>query len=181
MAVTAIYNSNPTSTTTSDLSVAGSLILTTAASKVIPGATSLLLRNNADSASNIAITDAGVVTTRGNLVAPAVQAPAYLTTASADGAITIPTANQTIYVTKAGVCAMTIVDPTATTHDGVTLTFMSTTANAHTLSNAAGSGFNAGGGATDIGTYGGAKGDNIVITAYQGKWYVVSKVNVTLA
>ena len=76
---------------------------------------------------------------------------------------------------------MTIADPTATTHDGLTLTFISTTAQAHTLSNAAGSGFNAGGAASDIGTFGGAIGDNIVITAYQGKWLVVSKTNVTLA
>lgn len=103
------------------------------------------------------------------------------TTVTADGAISVPTANTTYYITKAGVAAMTIVDPTATTHDGLTLTFVATTANAHTLSNAAGSGFNDGGAASDIGTYGGAKGDNIIITAYQGKWYVKSKVNVTLA
>lgn len=100
---------------------------------------------------------------------------------SADGAITIPSGSTSYMITKAGVAAMTIVDPTSGTHDGLRLTFMATTANAHTLSNAAGSGFNAGGAASDVGTYGGAKGDNIIIEAYQGKWYVVSKVNVTLA
>lgn len=100
---------------------------------------------------------------------------------TADGAITIPSGNKTFAITKAGVAAMTLANPTATTHDGLRLTFISTTAQAHTLSNAAGAGFNDGGAASDIGTFGGAKGDNIVVEAYQGKWYVVSKVNVTLA
>lgn len=96
-------------------------------------------------------------------------------------AITIPAFSQTIDITAAGVSAMTLANPTATVHDGVRLTFLSTTANAHTLSNAAGAGFNGGGAATDVGTFGGAKGDNIIVEAYQGVWYVVSKTNVTLA
>lgn len=102
---------------------------------------------------------------------------------TADGAITVPTVNKSYFITKAGVAAMTIADPTATTHDGVRLTFISTTANAHTLSNAAGSGFfSSGGGSKDIGTFGGAIGDGIVIEAYQGKWYIVpgGSLNVTL-
>ena len=99
---------------------------------------------------------------------------------TADGAISVPTVNTTYFITKAGVAAMTLVDPTATTHDGLKLTFISATANAHTLSNAAGSGFNAGGSGADVGTFGGAKGDNIVIRAYQGDWYVETKTNVTL-
>lgn len=100
---------------------------------------------------------------------------------TADGAISVPSGNVTYMITKAGVAAMTLVNPTATTHDGLRLTFMATTANAHTLDNSAGAGFNDGGAGSDVGTFGGAKGDNIVIEAYQGKWYVVSKVNVTLA
>ena len=115
------------------------------------------------------------------LTVTTLNAMSKLLALSANGAVSIPTANTTYYITKAGVAAMTLVDPTATTHDGLTLTFISTTAQAHTLSNAAGSGFNAGGAASDIGTFGGAIGDNIVITAYQGKWLVVSKTNVTLA
>ena len=99
---------------------------------------------------------------------------------SADGAIAVPAASRSYFITKAGVAAMTIVNPTATTHDGIRLTFISTTAQAHTLDNSAGAGFNDGGAGADVGTFGGAKGDNIVIEAYQGKWYVVSKVNVTL-
>jgi len=99
---------------------------------------------------------------------------------TADGAIAIPLEDTTYYCTKAGVAAMTIVDPTPGTHDGLILRFIATTANANTLSNAAGSGFNAGGASKDIGTFGGAIGDGITITAYGGKWLVVSSVNVTL-
>jgi hypothetical protein len=97
----------------------------------------------------------------------------------ASGAVVIKAG--TVFITKAGVAALTIVDPTSGVHDGVEMTFISTTAQAHTLSNAAGSGFNAGGAGTDVGTFGGAKGDGITIIAYAGVWYVKDKTNVTLA
>ena len=100
---------------------------------------------------------------------------------SVNGAVTVPVYNTVFFLTKAGVLADTIVDPTATTHDGVELTFVATTANAHTLSNAAGTGFNAGGAASDVATFGGAVGDYLKIVAYQAVWYVLSKTNVTLA
>lgn len=96
-------------------------------------------------------------------------------------AISIPNGDKTIMITAAGVSAMTIANPTAGTHDGLRLTFLSITAQAHTLDNSAGAGFNAGGAGSDIGTFGGARGDNMVIEAYNGAWYVVSKTNVTLA
>jgi hypothetical protein len=96
-----------------------------------------------------------------------------------NGAVAVPSVNTTIYATKAGVLAMTIVDPTVTTHDGLRLTFIATTAQANTLTNT--TGFGAGGASLDVATFGGAIGDNIVIEAYQGKWYVVSSRNVTLS
>jgi len=99
---------------------------------------------------------------------------------TADGAIAVPAGSRTYFITKAGVAAMTLVDPTATTHDGIRLTFIATTAHAHTLSNAAGSGFNGGGAAKDVGTFGGAIGDGITIVAYQGKWWLENSINVTL-
>ena len=46
----------------------GTVSLSTAISKIVPGATSLSLRNNADSADNWILTDAGNGTLRGNLV-----------------------------------------------------------------------------------------------------------------
>lgn len=99
---------------------------------------------------------------------------------TADGAIAVPTVNTTYFITKAGVAAMTIVAPTATTHDGIRLTFISATANAHTLDMAS-SGINEG--SADIGTWGGAKGDGVTIIAYQAHWYQVpgSNANVTFA
>lgn len=101
--------------------------------------------------------------------------------ASANGAITIPDRGEKIVmVTKAGVCAMTLAAPTATTHDGVRITFISTTANAHTLT-ATTIGTNDSGTSTDVGTFGGAKGDGVTLVAYQADWWVVSKTNVTFA
>lgn len=121
------------------------------------------------------------VTASGALTGATVVAKNPVVAVSASGAITVPAGNTTYFITKAGVAAMTLVNPTTTTHDGLRLTFLSTTAEAHTLSNAAGSGFNGLGAGADIGTFGGAIGDRIIIEAYQGKWYVVDNVNVTLA
>lgn len=113
----------------------------------------------------------------------AVLGRTHVVAISADGAVTIPAYNVHYFFTKAGVAAMTIADPTAGTHDGVTLTFIATTANANTLSNAAGSGFfSSGGGTKDVATWGGAIGDGFTIIAYQGKWYIDPRgvTNVTL-
>ncbi len=101
-------------------------------------------------------------------------------TVTADGAIAIPPGDTTYFITKAGVAAMTLAAPTATTHDGIRLTFISTTAQMHTLDMAS-SGINAG--SADIGTFGGAIGDGVTIVAYQAHWYEVpgSNANVTFA
>lgn len=172
----------------------GNLIFGAASAKVIPGADSLLFRNNADSQTNVTILDNGNVTARGDIAgvngtfsgtvtAAGVTAVAPVAAITADGAITITAQSKIYFITKAGVAAETIVDPTATTHDGVTLTFISTTANAHTLDNSAGSGFFSSGGASkDIATFGGAIGDGLTIIAYQGKWYIDPRgvTNITL-
>jgi hypothetical protein len=99
--------------------------------------------------------------------------------ASADGAISIPAYDQTIVITKAGVCAMTLAAPTPGTHDGVTLTFVSTTAQAHTLTHT--EGFGGGTTARDVGTWGGAINDGMEIVAYNGVWYIKYLRNVTVA
>lgn len=83
---------------TGDLSIsAGRLVLGAAVSKIVPGATSLSLRNNADSADNVLIADAGLVTLRNTLTLPVgglVVAPA-----GAQGAPTAGTfAAGTVYV-----------------------------------------------------------------------------------
>jgi hypothetical protein len=50
--------------TLTSLTISGTLTLSAAASKIVPGATSLSLRNNADSADNLILTDAGSATIR---------------------------------------------------------------------------------------------------------------------
>jgi len=107
--------------------------------------------------------------------------PDAIVAVTADGAIAVPQVNTTYFVTKSGAAAMTLVDPTADTHDGVRLTFIATLAQADTLDNSAGSGFSGVGAGADIGTFGGAIADYISIIAYQGIWWELENHNVTLA
>lgn len=107
----------------------------------------------------------------------AVGALEPVATASADGAITI--APGIVKITKAGVCALTLADP-ASGDEGTVMRIVSTTAFAHTVSNAAGSGFNAGGAGADVATLGGAKGDGLTVVALGSKWYVLGSINATL-
>lgn len=58
----AVTTGNITATAGNVAITAGNLTFGAASAKVIPGATSLLFRNNADSATNVTITDAGAVT-----------------------------------------------------------------------------------------------------------------------
>lgn len=61
-----------TATTLNNPIVSGNLTFTTAAAKIIPGATSLTIRSTADAADNLSITDAGLVTVgTGNLAVTA--------------------------------------------------------------------------------------------------------------
>ena len=55
--------------TFSSMTISGTnaITFTAASAEIIPGATSLLFRNNADNATNLSITDAGVVTIRAGL------------------------------------------------------------------------------------------------------------------
>ncbi len=96
---------------------------------------------------------------------------------AANGAIAIR--SHTALLTKAGVGEMTLAVPTATTHDGVVIHVISTTAQAHTVT-ATTVGFNAGDAASDVGTFGGAIADTFSFIAYQGEWYVLTNTNVTL-
>lgn len=90
---------------------------------------------------------------------------------AADGAIGLY--SHTAVLTKAGVNAMTVAVPTATTHDGVTITVVSTTANAHTVT-ATTVGFNATDAAGDVATFGAAVGNSFTFMAYQGEWYILN-------
>ena len=63
---------------------------------------------------------------------------------------------------------------------GARLVVISVTAQTHTLTYAAG--FNGAGAGADVGTYGGAIADGIVLTAIDGVWFVEpgGNTNVTL-
>ncbi len=54
-----------------DDTVGGNLVFTAASAKIIPGATSLLFRNNADGATNLSISNAGAVVIRAGLTVTA--------------------------------------------------------------------------------------------------------------
>ena len=98
-------------------------------------------------------------------------------TLSADGAITIK--NGTVKVTKAGVAAMTLANPTDVTDDNKELTILSTTAQAHTLTVTGG--FGNGSTGEDVATFSGAIGDNITLKAMGGYWYIVGSHQVSVA
>lgn len=93
------------------------------------------------------------------------------TAIAVDGAITIRPG--TVYATKAGVLAATLAAPTPTTHDGIVIRLVATTANANTLTCPAGT---LGGNA--VATFGGAINDYIEVEAYQGVWYPVGEKNI---
>lgn len=99
--------------------------------------------------------------------------------ASANGAITIK--DGIVIITKGTACLLTLAAPTAGTDDGKVLLIDSTTAAAHTVTIA--NGLRGGGASVDVGTFGGAIGDGIVLYAYNGAWYPVpgTTTNVTFA
>jgi hypothetical protein len=85
----------------------------------------------------------------------------------------------TYVVTKAGVDAMTLAAPTATTDDGVIITVTSATANAHTLT-ATGL-LQTGTASVNTATFAAQKGAGLTLMAYQAKWNVISSVGITFS
>jgi hypothetical protein len=97
---------------------------------------------------------------------------------SADGAITQKSG--VVLITKGSACVITIAAPTAGADDGKELVIVSTTAFAHTVTNTS-PGFNNNGASSDVGTFGAAKGNGLSLIAYNGAWYVIGNIGVTLA
>lgn len=113
---------------------------------------------------------------------PQPMAPSWtVATYTVAGAIAIPTTKQNVYVklSAGSGIALTLADPTAA-QEGQEMLIQAEAAQAYTVSNAAGSGFNAGGAGTDVATFGGAIGDNFHIKAVGTKWNVILLRNVTL-
>lgn len=94
-----------------------------------------------------------------------------------DGAITIQ--NATVFASKGSAAALTLAAPTAGTHDGRIVRVVAISAQAHVITGGV-DGFNAKG-SSGTATFGGAIGDSVTFVAYNGHWYTLSKVNVTIA
>jgi hypothetical protein len=91
----------------------------------------------------------------------------------------------TYILTKGSAAAITLGAPTAGKpkaggHDGLVLHFIAGSAQAHVVTNAS-PGFNGAGAGKDTATFGGALGDSFVVEAYNGAWYILSSVNITLS
>ena len=95
-----------------------------------------------------------------------------------DGAVATPASSNLVRITKASAAALTLAAPSAD-QDGKTLTIVSTTAFAHTVTQAA-PGFNGGGGGSDVATFAAAVGNSISLVASGGVWYVTNLQGVTL-
>lgn len=82
------------------------------------------------------------------------------------------------YLTKTSAGAYTIADPAAGDDDKV-LTIMDMSGHAHVVTYAV-TGFNGGGAGSDAATFGGAKGDCMILRAKGSVWYTEVLKNVTL-
>lgn len=98
--------------------------------------------------------------------------------AAASGAITAK--RGLVVITAASAAALTLAAPLAGIDDGATLTIVSDTAQAHTVTNTT-PGFNGAGAGGDVATFGAARGNVMQLLAYNGVWYTVNLRNVTLA
>lgn len=97
----------------------------------------------------------------------------------ADGAITVKSGVCAIAKTVDGVVAATLADPTATTDDYKVLTIINGQTQANTVTSA--SSFGGGGGGVDLATFANVVGNTLTLMAYQGKWYVIGQLGVTLS
>lgn len=95
-----------------------------------------------------------------------------------NGAINSHTAADYI-ITKAGVLADTLAAPTAVVDDGLRISIISNTANAHTLT-ATGL-FGSGAAATDLATFAAFLGAGLTLEARGAKWLVVSSNGITFS
>ena len=100
------------------------------------------------------------------------------TAIAANGAVP-PHVSHTYAITKAGVAALTLAAPTATTDDGLEVCLTSNTANAHTLT-ATGL-LQTGSASVNLATFAASAGAGLTLMAYQGKWNVICSVGITFS
>jgi hypothetical protein len=97
--------------------------------------------------------------------------------------LTRPNVCSTYILTKGGAAAITLGAPIAGSpkaggQDGFQIKFVAGSAQAHVVSVAAG--INGAGAGTVTATFGGALGDCISLEAYNGNWYTIGRINITL-
>jgi hypothetical protein len=94
-----------------------------------------------------------------------------------------PHTPQVYMLNKAGVLALTLAAPTAGSDDGVLLRFISTTANAHTITTPAAGNIQDGNnsGFNTVMTFNAHIGANCTLRAHNGTWYVLSEVGCALS
>ena len=102
---------------------------------------------------------------------------------AASGAVS-PSSAQTYVITKAGVAALTLAAPVAGKisaggNDGVSITIISTTANAHTIT-ATGI-MNNGSTSVNVATFAAYPGASIDLVAYNAQWYVIGATAITFS
>jgi len=114
------------------------------------------------------------------------ELPARIQVLSANGAINIADHNipDVVLITKATAAAVTLAAPTSGApdtggHDGKIIRVVDAYGAAHTLTITAG--FGGAGTAGDVGTFSGTIGAHVDLIAYQGTWYVIDNVGVTIA
>jgi len=96
---------------------------------------------------------------------------APVATYSVNGAFTVPYVDQTVYITKAGVCALTL-DATVPADLAITVKFISLTANAHTLTYTAG--FYGNTTTSDVALFAATVGASFTMQAKNGLWIPIA-------
>lgn len=99
------------------------------------------------------------------------------TLAAVDGALNV--ASGYVVLTKATAGAYTLAAP-AVADNGKVVVIVSATAAAHVITQTT-PGFNGGGTASDVATFGAAIGNGMTLIAHEGKWLVTNNVGVTIA
>lgn len=98
---------------------------------------------------------------------------------SVDGTLTLPAYDSFTQITKAGVCAITLATAPTGVPDGIEHTIHSTTANAHTITYAAG--FNGDTTSSDVATFNARIGNSITLVTSRGLYGVKALAGVTIA
>lgn len=104
----------------------------------------------------------------------------FLLVGAAD-AVAVPTTTlpSTLIVQGAGIDAMTLAVPVAGADDGKVIKIVSNAAFAHTLTAGAGK-ILAGAAGNTTATFAAQKGASIILMAYQGAWYALATIGITM-